>query len=58
LTPGPFCAGSLVAAAQAPPPASPGQKLEKSYADVKDTGKKLGEMPDPMDLEPATGFHV
>jgi len=37
---------------------SPSDKVQKAVADIKRNSDRLGQMKIPMDLEPATNFHV
>ena len=40
----------------APASATPEQKLQKAYADVRQTSERLAKIEVPMDLEPAFAF--
>ena len=42
--------------APAPASATPEQKLQKAYADVRETSDKLSKIEVPMDVEPAFAF--
>lgn len=46
----------LGAPAPGPAAATPQQKLEKAYADVRATSERLAKIEVPMDLEPAFAF--
>ncbi len=42
--------------APAPPSATPEQKLQKAYADVRETSERLSKIEVPTDVEPAFAF--
>ena len=42
--------------APAPPSATPEQKLQKAYADVRETSQRLAKIEVPMNVEPAFAF--
>ena len=42
--------------APAQPPATPEQKLQKAYADVREASDRLSKIELPMDIEPAFAF--
>ncbi len=44
------------APAPPPPPATPEQKLQKAYADVRQVSDRLSKLDVPMDVEPAFAF--
>jgi len=46
------------APAPAPPNATPEQKLQKAYSDVKKLSDRLAQIEIPMDVEPAFAFHA
>ncbi len=46
------------APAPAQPAATPEQKLQKAYSDVKKLSDRLSQIEVPMDVEPAFAFHV
>ncbi len=40
------------------PPATPEQRLQKAYADIRAASDQLSKLEVPMDIEPAFAFHA